>query len=173
MKAVGFILISLLFIETIAGQTNFKSQKYGYSFTIPNGWRVKDQTVMPGTDVLVVDDRGNSFVVKVTQLPAEYRNITSISILENATNQELIELWAPTYDNTKILRRGTTIVDGKDFYFVHISYPWEDGLRLIHKMFMYNWKGHTFTLNCASISSMTVQTSVFFDLMLNTFRFPK
>jgi len=173
MKAISLLLISFLFIGTITSQTVFKSQKYGYSFTIPSGWRIKDQIVMPGTDAKIVDDRGNSFIVKVTQLPAEYKYTTSKSLLEKATDQDLIELWAAAYDNAYILKRGSTIVDGKEFYFDHMSCPFEGSLRLIHKMFMYNWKGYSFSIDCASISSMTSETSVYFDVMLNTFKFPR
>jgi hypothetical protein len=173
MKAISLLLISFLFIGTITSQTVFKSQKYGYSFTIPSGWRIKDQIVMPGTDAKIVDDRGNSFIVKVTQLPEEYKYTTSKSLLEKATDQDLIELWAAAYDNAYILKRGSTIVDGKEFYFVHMSCPFEGSLRLIHKMFMYNWKGYSFSIDCAAISSMTSETSVYFDVMLNTFKFPR
>ena len=173
MKTLALLIFPLLFVGTITGQTVFKSQKYSYSFTIPNGWRVKDQIIMPGTDAKIVDDRNNQFIVKVTQLPAEFKYTTIKSLLDKASDQELIELWAATYDNAYILKRGSTIVDGKEFYFVHMSCPFEGSLRLIHKMFMYNWKGYSFSINCASISSMTAETSVYFDVMLHTFSFPK
>lgn len=173
MKTLILCFALLLIVCHLAGQTVFKSPKYGYSFTIPSGWRVKDNILVPGTDVKIVDDRGNSFIVSVNQLPDEYKYTTSKSLLEKATDQELIELWAATYDNAYILKRGCTIVDGKEFYFVHMSYPFEGSLRLIHKMFMYNWKGYSFSIDCASISSMTAETSVYFDVMLETFRFPK
>jgi len=173
MKTIILCLTSVLLAGTLAGQTIFKSQKYGYSFTIPSGWRIKDNIVVPGTDVKIVDDKGNSFIVSVNQLPAEYKYTTTKNLLEKATDQELIEIWAAAYDNAYILKRGITIVGGKDFYFVHMSYPFEGNLRLIHKMFMYNWKGYSFSIDCASISSMTAETSVYFDVMLETFRFPK
>lgn len=171
MKAIFFLLIFPMFIGTLTGQTLFRSQKYGYSFTIPDGWQIKNQIVLPGTDAKIVDNRGNSLIVTVTQLPADYKYTTSKNLLEKASDQELIEIWAATYDNAYILKRGSTIVDGKEFYFVHMSCPFEGSLRLIHKMFMYNWKGYSFSIDCASISSMTYETSVYFDVMLNTFKF--
>ena len=172
MKASGLFLLSFFVINTITGQTLFKSAKYGYSFTIPAGWRVKDQIVLPGTDAKIVDDKGNSFIITINPLPVEYKNTTSKSLLEKATDQDLIELWASAYDNAYILRRGAKMVNGKEFYFVHMSCPFEGSLRLIHKMFMYNWKGNSVSIDCASISNMTAETSVYFDVMLETFRFP-
>lgn len=164
--------MSFFVITTNTGQTVFKSAKYGYSLTIPDGWRVKNEIYFPGTDVKIVDDKGNSFIVTVKPLPAEFKNVTAKSLLEKSSNEELIELWAASYDNAYVLKRGSTFIADKEFYYVHMSFPFEGSLRLIHKMFMYNWKGNTVSIDCASISSMTAETSVYFELMLKTFRFP-
>lgn len=166
------LLILLAFnIKSSSAQQLFKSPKYGYSFTIPDGWRIKNQIVLPDTDAKIVDDRGNSFIVSINPLPAEYKQITSVKFLSKATDQDLIDIWAPSYDNTYVLRRGITVVAGKEFYFVHLSSPFEGNLRLIHKMFMHNWNGYSISIDCASISSMTAETSVYFDVMLHSFKF--
>ena len=172
MKISILLIMSFFVITTLTGQTVYKSPKYGYSLTIPDGWRVKNEIYFPGTDVKIVDDKGNSFIVTVKPLPAEFKNVTAKSLLEKSSNEELIELWAASYDNAYVLKRGSTFIADKEFYYVHISFPFEGSLRLIHKMFMYNWKGNTVTIDCASISSMTAETSVYFELMLKTFRFP-
>ena len=171
MKTLTFIAILFVLNTHVFGQTKFKSSKYGYSFTIPDGWRIKDKIILPGTDAKIVDDRGNSFIVSVKPLPNQFKKITSVKLLSAASNQEMIDMWAPTYDDSYILRRGTTFIAGKEFYFVHMSCPFEDGLRLIHKMFMYNLRGYSFSIDCAAISSMTEETSVYFDVMLSTFKF--
>jgi hypothetical protein len=158
-------------IEGAIAQQVFKSSKYGYSFTIPDGWRIKNQTVLADTDAKIVDDKGNSFIVSINPLPTEYKKTTSVNLLSKASDQELIDIWAPSYDNTFILRRGTTVVGGKEFYFVHLSSPFEGNLRLIHKMFMHNWGGYSISIDCASISSMTAETAVYFDVMLQSFKF--
>lgn len=166
--------ISLLFVLTtihIFAQDVFKSSKYGYSFIIPDGWHVKSKIVLPETDCKIVDDRGNSFIVTLKPMPSEYKNMSAVKLFSEASNQDLIDIFAPSYDNSYILRRGSTIVDGKEFYFVHMSCPFEGSLRLIHKMFMYNWKGYSISIDCASISSMTEETSVYFDVMLRSFKF--
>ena len=164
--------MSFLALGTLTGQTVFKSSKYGYSFTIPEGWRVKDEIFLPGTDAKIVDDRGNSFVVTVKPLPAEFKSTNVITLLEKSSNEELIELWASSYDNAYVLKRGSTFIADREFYYVHMSFPFEGNQRLIHKMFMYNWKGYSVSIDCASISSMTSETSVYFEMMLKTFRFP-
>ncbi len=157
-------------VHSINAQQFYRSPKFGYSLTIPSGWRVKDQIVMPNTDVKIVDDRGNSFVVSITPLPSEFRNTSATKLLSKASNQDLIDLWASTYSYSYIMKRGTTIVSGKEFYFAHLNCPFQDGLRLIHKMYMYNWKGRSVSIDCASISSMEDETSVYFDVMIQTFK---
>jgi hypothetical protein len=168
-----FILLNLLSftIKSTSAQQLFKSSKYGYTFIIPDGWRIKNQIVLPDTDAKVVDDKGNSFIVSINPLPSEYKQTTSVKLLSKATDQDLIDIWAASYGNTYVLRRGITVVGGKEFYFVHLSSPFEGNLRLIHKMFMHNWNGYSISIDCASISSMTAETSVYFDVMLQSFKF--
>jgi hypothetical protein len=173
IKTSILVLMSFFAVSsTLTGQTVFKSPKYGYSFTVPDGWRVKDEIYLPGTDAKIVDGKGNSFIVTVKPLPADYRNVSAKSLLEKSSNEELVELWASSYDNAYVLKRGSTFIADKEFYYVHMSFPYEGNLRLIHKMFMYNWKGNTVTIDCASISSMTAETSVYFEMMLKTLRLP-
>jgi hypothetical protein len=172
MKTSILFFVSFFIISNLTGQTVFKSAKYGYSFAIPDGWRVKEEIYLPGTDAKIVDDKGNSFIVTVRPLPAEYKTVSAKSLLEKSSNAELVELWAASYDNAYVLKRGSTFIADKEFYYVHMSFPFEGSLRLIHKMFMHNWKGNTITIDCASISSMTSETSVYFELMLKTLRFP-
>ena len=157
-------------LNTVSAQELFKSEKYGYSFIIPNGWRSKQQIVLPETDAKIVDDRGNSFIVTVKPLPEEFKNVSAVELLSAASDRDLIDLWGSAYDNSYILRRGSTFLSGKEFYFVHMSLPFEGSLRLIHKMFMYNRRGYSVTIDCASISSMTAETSAYFDVMLNSLK---
>lgn len=170
MKYALLILGLFIFFQSEA-QQKFTSAKYGYSFVFPPGWRIKTQITMPDTDAKIVDDRGNSFIVTIKSLPAEFRKISAIELLSKSTDQDLIDIWFSSFDNSYILRRGITVVGGKEFYFVHISCPFDDNLRLIHKMYMYNWNGRSISIDCASISSMTNETSVYFDVMLHTFHF--
>jgi hypothetical protein len=171
MKYCIIIFLLSLTINSTSAQQRFKSPKYGYSLTIPDGWRIKNQIILPDTDVKIVDDKGNSFTVSINPLPAAYKQTTSVKLLSKASDQDLVETWAPSYDNSCILKRGITIVGGKEFYFVHLSSPFEGNLRLIHKMFMHNWNGLSISIDCASISSMTEETSVYFDVMLHSFKF--
>ena len=165
------ILLAFCHFLNLEAQQRFTSSKYGYSFIIPNGWRIKSQIIMPYTDAKIVDDRGNSLIVSLKTLPADYKKVTAIEILSKSPDQDLIDIWFPTYDNAYVLKRGITVIGGKEFYFAHISCPFEGNLRLIHKMYMYNWNGRSISIDCASISSMTYETSVYFDVMLHSFEF--
>ncbi len=104
-------------------------------------------------------------------MPTAYKKVSAVKLFSDAPDQELIDVFAPSYDNSFILRRGITVVGGKEFYFVHMSSPFEGNLRLIHKMFMYNRNDYSVSIDCASISSMTEETSVYFDVMLRSFKF--
>ena len=170
MKSTLLLAVLTIAAHSINAQQLFKSHRFGYSIKIPPGWRVKHETVMPDTDAKIVDDRGNSLIVSINPLPAEFRNTSATKLLSMSSNQDLLDMWASTYGKSYILRRGTTIVSGREFYFVHMSCPFSDDLRLIHKMYMYNWKGKSLSIDCASISSMEDETSVYFDIMINTFK---
>ena len=171
-KTSNLLLMFLLATTILKGQTVFKSPKYGYSFTIPDGWHVKDEIYFPGTDAKIVDGRGNSFVVTVKPFPLESKDVVVKTLLEKSSNEELMELWAAAYDDAYVLRRGSTFIAGREFYYVHMSLPFKGDLRMIHKMFMYNWEGYSVSIDCASISSMTGDTSPYFQLMLETLRLP-
>jgi hypothetical protein len=167
------ILLAFCHFLNLEAQQRFTSSKYGYSFIIPDGWRIKSQIIMPDTDAKIVDDRGNSLIVSLKTLLADYKRVTAIEILSKSSDQDLIDIWFPTYDNAYVLKRGITVIGGKEFYFAHISCPFEGNLRLIHKMYMYNWNGRSISIDCASIISMTYETSVYFDVMLHSFEFGK
>lgn len=171
MKYYTLVFLLAFTIIDVTAQELFKSAKYGYSFTIPDGWRIKNQIVLVDTDAKIVDDKGNSFIVSINPLPTEFKKTTAVNLLSKVSDKELINIWAPSYDNTYVIRRGITVVGGKEFYFVHLSTPFEGKLRLIHKMFMYNWNGYSISIDCASLSSMTAETSVYFDVMLHSFKF--
>lgn len=173
MKTLALISVLFLLYTPTFAQVVFKSTKYGYSFTIPDGWRIKNKIIMPDTDAKIVDDRGNSFIVTIKLLPTQFKKVSAVKLLATASDEELINIWTPAYNDAYILRRGTTIINGKEFYFAHVSCPFEGRLRLIHKMFMYNFNGNSISIDCASISSMTEETSVYFDVMLSTFKFNK
>jgi hypothetical protein len=171
MKNTILFSVLIFCIHSAFSQQVFTSSRYGYSFIIPDGWHTKNQIVLPETDAKIVDGRGNSFIVTIKPLPPDYKKVSVVKLMSTASEQELIDIFAPSYDNSYVLRRGSTIVGGKEFYFMHFSCPFEGSLRLIHKMFMYNWKGRSISIDCAAISSMTEETSVYFDVMLRSFKF--
>lgn len=171
MKKLICIAAFLVILPYCYGQKSFKSSVYGYSFIIPDGWSIKDKIYTPGVDVKIVDGKGNSFVISVQSLPTDLIGVTTKEMFSNATNEELKNAFCAAYDDCQILKRGTTFINGKEFYYIHFSDPFQDGLRLINKMFIYNYKSHGYSLNCSAISSMTIDTSPFFDLMLSTFKF--
>jgi hypothetical protein len=171
MKKIICIAKFLIILPFCYSQTPFKSTVYGYSFIVAEGWTIKDKIYTPGVDAKIVDGKGNSFVVSVNPLPAELKGVSTKQMFKDANEQEIINNFCAVYDDCRLLKRGTYFIDGKEFYYIHLSDPFKDGLRVIHKMFMYNYKENAYSIDCSAISSMTVDTSPFFDLMLRSFKF--
>jgi hypothetical protein len=171
MKKFIFIFSFLAILPYCYGQKKFVSRDYGYSFVIPDGWKINNIINTPGVDAKIVDGKGNSFVISVKPLPAELIGVSTKQMFSDVTNEELINIFCAAYDDCKILKRGSTYIDTKEFYYIHFSDPFQDGLRLIHKMIMYNFKSKGYSIDCSAISSMTIDTSPTFDLMLSSFKF--
>lgn len=164
------LLIGLL--SNAIGQTKFTSTKYPYSFTIPEGWRIKDKIYLPDTDAKIVDNRGNSFIVSVKPLPTELKGMTIENILNDISDEEMKMAQSPTgFENVRLTKRGTNYIGGKLFYYAFFNEPFPDGLRLNHKIFYYIHQSKVYTIDCASISSMTVDVSPYLEIMLQTVKF--
>jgi hypothetical protein len=175
MKKYTFVLIALMYlsaINNVIGQTTFTSSKYPYSFTIPDGWRSKDQIYFPETDAKIVDDRGNSFIVSVKLLPNEFRRKKVEDIFNTLSDEEIKISQSPSdFENVRITKRGVTYIGGRAFYYVFCNVPFPDNLRLNHKMFYYIHQSRIYTIDCSSISSMSLDVAPFLDVMLETLKF--
>lgn len=164
------ILIGLFL--NVMGQTKFISSKYPYSFTIPEGWRIKDKIYLPETDAKIVDDRGNSFIVTVKQLPNELKGMSIDNLFNASTDEEIKMSLSPMgFENIRLTKRGTTYIGGKLFYYVFSNEPFPDGLRLNHKLFYTIYQSKVYTIDCASISSMSVEVAPYLEIMLQTVKF--
>jgi len=173
MKLISLITGIIVCSNLLFGQKTFVSSKYGYSFVIPPQWSIKDKIITPSVDAKIVDGKGNSIVVSVNPLPDELKHMTAKEILSSASDEDLKQQFCAAYDECSITKRGIMYIDGKEFYYIHISEPFEDGLRLIHKMFMYHYKSNAYSIDCAAISSMSSSVAPYFDLALNSFKFNK
>jgi hypothetical protein len=175
MKKIIMGLVLIMIVGTnlrSLAQTPFSSSKYPYSFSIPDGWSVKNKIYLPATDAKIVDGRGNSFIISVITMPNSYKGKSATQVLSQLTDDETKMSQSPTdFENIIITKRGTTYISGRPFYFVFCSTPFPDGLRLNHKMFYYFYKSHCYTIDCASISSMTTEVTPFLESMLLTLKF--
>ena len=172
MKKLVIGIVFILLINSIFGQTVFNSSKYPYSLLIPEGWRAKEKIYLPETDAKIVDDRGNSFIISVKQLPPQYNKYSAVKILNTLSDDDIKASISPgSFDELIIHKRSITYINGREFYYVSASAPFEGKLRLNHKLFYLNNKAKAYTIDCSSISSMTDETSVYFDLLLQTLKF--
>ena len=159
----------LLSISTISGQTKFASSKYNYSFIIPDGWHVKDKIYNPDVDAKIVDGKGNSFIVSIKT----FTTATKLTIKQQMapiTTQELEEQFNAVYGTARIVKRGNFIIDLKEFYYLHMLTPFENGLQLYHKQFAYSYGNRVLTIDACSIETYLDETTPAFAIMIDTFK---
>jgi hypothetical protein len=167
LKTVIFILVIIPSLSF--GQIKFTSTKYNYTFVIPDGWQVKDKIYNPDVDAKIVDGKGNSFIVTVLTFPSEKDNI-SIELFESLTNAEMKEQLDGLYTNTQVIKRGRINIGFKPFYYTHFYVPFQNGLRLYHKMFFYIEGNKALCIDACSIETFISQTTPAFAIMADTFR---
>lgn len=164
------LLILLLFLSFNSySQTKFVSSKYNYSFVIPDGWYIKEKIYNPEVDAKIVDGQGNSFIVSIKTFSTSTK-LTAKQQMENVSNEEFEEQLNAIYGTTKMIKRGTFPIDSKEFYFIHMLTPFQNGFQLYHKQFLYSYGNKVLTIDACSIETYLNETSPAFAIMLNTFK---
>ena len=164
-----FLFFLVLIPITNFSQTKFTSSKFNYSFIIPDGWHVKDKIYNPDVDAKIVDGKGNSFIVSIKTFPTPTK-LTIKQQMAPITTQELEEQFNAVYGTARIVKRGTFIIDLKEFYYLHMLTPFENGLQLYHKQFAYSYGNRVFTIDACSIETYLDETTPAFAIMLDTFK---
>ncbi|MEY3500888.1 MAG: hypothetical protein RL308_2557 [Bacteroidota bacterium] len=167
-KTLLFFLVLLPI--TNFSQTKFTSTKYNYSFIIPDGWHVKEKIFNPDVDGKIVDGKGNSFIVSIKTFPTATKQ-TIKQQMAPINTQELEEQFNAVYGTARIVKRGTFIIDLKEFYYLHMLTPFENGLQLYHKQFAYSYGNRVLTIDACSIETYLDETTPAFAIMLDTFKF--
>jgi hypothetical protein len=168
MFKLYFILI--LTTLNVFSQTKFTSSKYNYSFIIPDGWHVKDKIFNPDVDAKIVDGKGNSFIVSIKTFPTSTQ-LTIKQQMASITTSEMVEQFNGVYGNTQIAKRGVIDIDLKEFYYIHLLTPFQNGLRLYHKQFAYSYGYKILSIDACSIETYLDETTPAFAIMLDTFKF--
>lgn len=168
MSKLFFVL--LLTSLNVFSQTKFASSKYNYSFIFPDGWHQKDKIFNPDVDAKIVDDKGNSFIVSVKTFPTSTK-LTAKQQMESISNKQMEEQFNAVYGTTEIVKRGNVIVGLKEFYYFHLLTPFQDGLQLYHKQFIYSEGYRVLSIDACSIETYTDETAPAFAIMIDTFKF--
>jgi hypothetical protein len=163
------LFLLVLIPTTNFSQTKFTSAKYNYSFIIPDGWYVKDKIYNPDVDAKIVDGKGNSFIVSIKTFPTTTKQ-TIKQQMAPVTTQELEEQFNAVYGTARVIKRGTFIIDLKEFYYLHLLTPFENGLELYHKQFAYSYGNRVLTIDACSIETYLDETTPAFAIMLDTFK---
>ncbi|MFY8069931.1 MAG: hypothetical protein ACOVMG_07545 [Flavobacterium sp.] len=164
-----FYIVLLLTSLNVFSQTKFTSAKYNYSFIIPDGWHVKEKIFNPDVDAKIVDGKGNSFIVSIKTFPTTTKQTIKQQMVP-ITNQEFEEQFNAVYGTARIVKRGTFIIDLKEFYYLHMLTPFENGLQLYHKQFAYSFGNRVLTIDACSIETYLDETTPAFAIMLDTFK---
>ena len=170
MKKSCLIILILSIPLCSFTQSAFKSPKFSYSYLIPEGWHIKDKIYHQSVDSKAVDDKGNSFVVTVIEFPTPSKR-TAKQEYEGMTNEQLENEFNGIYGDTKVIKRGTILIGGKEFYYIHFTTPFKDNLTLYHKMFSYNESYRTYSIDACAISNQVIETTPYFSVMLTSFKF--
>jgi hypothetical protein len=165
-----FYIVLLLTSLNVFSQTKFTSAKYNYSFIIPDGWHVKDKIFNPDVDAKIVDGKGNSFIVSIKTFPTSTK-LTAKQQMESTSNQEMEEQFNAVYGTAKVVKRGAVFVSLKEFYYFHLLTPFQDGLQLYHKQFIYSEGYRILSIDACSIETYLDETTPAFALMIDTFKF--
>lgn len=169
MLKIVLLLLVVIPLNLLA-QTKFTSAKYNYSFIIPDGWHVKDKIFNPDVDAKIVDGKGNSFIVSIKTFPTSTK-LTARQQMETTTNRELEEQFNAVYGNAKIVKRGIVYVGLKECYYIHLLTPFQDGLKLYHKQFLYSEGYRMLSIDTCSIETHIDETTPAFAIMIDTFKF--
>lgn len=164
-----FCLI-LLSTSIISSQTKFTSSKYNYSFIIPDGWHAKDKIFNPDVDAKIVDGKGNSFIVSIKTFPTATK-LTIKQQMAPVSTQELEEQFNAIYGTARIVKRGSFLIDLKEFYYYHLLTPYQNGVQLYHKQFVYSYGNKVISIDACSIKTYLDETTPAFAIMLDTFKF--
>jgi hypothetical protein len=165
-----FVFILLFSTFSSFSQTKFTSAKYNYSFIIPYGWHVKDKIYNPDVDAKIVDGKGNSFIVSIKTFPTATK-LTAKQQMESTTNQEMEEQFNAVYGTAKVIKRGSVFVGLKECYYFHLLTPFQDGLKLYHKQFIYSEGYRILSIDACSIETYLDETTPAFAIMIDTFKF--
>ena len=114
-----YLYFLLLLTNLIIAQKNWKSIKYNYQVEIPQDFKIikaKGKNV----DLKVGNRDGNSIVIVVTKMPAEYKNQSIFQVLGNL--EDYAEFWKQeaneTFNTPILIKYGKTKISGYDAFWL-------------------------------------------------------
>jgi hypothetical protein len=118
MKPIIFIFLAFNF-NFANSQTIWKSNKYNYQVEIPKGFKII-QATGANVDFKVGNITGNSIVIVVKKIPAEYKNYTIHEILGDLDGYA--NYWKQgadeTFNTPKLMKYGKTKINNYDAYWI-------------------------------------------------------
>lgn len=69
------------------------------------------------------------------------------------------------------MKRGSVTIGLKEFYYIHWTTPYKNGLKLYHKEFYYSEGYKIMTIDACSIETYIDETTAAFGILINTVSF--
>ena len=118
MNKLIFIVLCMIFCNLSNSQSNWVSKKYNYEVEIPKDFQIIKATGK-NVDLKVGNRDGNSIMIVVTKMPAEYKNQSIFQVLGNL--EDYAEFWKQeaneTFNTLKLIKYGKTKISGYDAFW--------------------------------------------------------
>ena len=118
----------------------------------------------------LLTEKRNSLVVAVEEFD-EIIPKTAKGLYEEISTVQLEEMFKGIFGEASctIIKRGTTYISGKEFYYIHSLGDTKNG-QMLHKTFVYCYGNRNITINAACFTSDTLELSPYLAVMLISFK---
>jgi hypothetical protein len=170
MKKLIFQLFCFFLPLVALSQTEFKSKRFNYSFTIASGWSIKDKIFDPESDAKLTDGKGNTFYVKIKTsiIPG---NQTAKEYWETKSDKEIDSTLSTVDCKAKVTERGSLTVDGEEFYYIYSVKKFANDTKTFNRSYYLNHQSRTYIITTKSVDTDKDKTKKDIEAMINSFKF--
>lgn len=164
-----YLLVFLVSINFVYGQSKWKSINFGYEIEIPKSFKKTNEIIRQNIDFKAVHDK-SSVVIIVTSVPKEFINYSLYNMLGNLDEYSAQwELGAKDFfNNPKVIKYGKTTIDSKDaFWLDYIS----EGDNLYSKTFTVKKGNKIYTITLSNPKNQNSEYSTIWQRFKNSVKF--
>ena len=158
------LLLSGVTLQAQAAPSSFESPKYGFSFTLPDGWSIGDPKIAQGTAAIAFSDPQKGEVVNFNVVVSPAQGV------EKITESQLKE----TYRAAGLELKNLLFKKGKfqGSPSLHLEYELtQEGVTLKQRQYMVDHKGKGLTLTFTGSKKAFENNQKAFETIVNSFKF--